>query len=436
MDDVARHGVLKQWAEQVKARARAVGRFLGRSDEGPDGSKHVFRLARRVARPLRFLIGETDRAAEPDWAPHPRQVFVRVLRRFLLFVGGPCFLAAFYYGLWASDVYIAEARFAVRTNAAPAGRSVLDSVLGSSGISGAGEDASIVQDYIMSHDMLRELARRLELRAHYSSRDVDIFTRMDDEATEEEFLEFFRKMVVIRVESSTDIATLRARGFTPVVAQRIATAVLELSEDLVNTMSERISEDTLRFARSEVAIAEDRVRLASDAVTQFRSESRSIDPSEETSAVLGIVTKLESELADAKAELIGASSMMRSDSPKVRNLRNRVVALETQVDRERERLANESGPDLTALIDGYDPLVLEKELAKQQYTSALTSLELARAEAQRKQRYLIAFVKPQLPDEALEPERAWMVFSVFVAMSVLFTIGGLLWSAIKDHAGL
>ncbi len=435
MDDTTRKDTPRRMVRQLMGRARAVGRFWGRDGETME-SGQALQPSQVVIRVIHLFLGDHEKARGPDWVPHPRQAFARVLRFFLLVVGIPTLLAAFYYGLWASDVYVAEARFAVRTNASPAGRGILDSVLGSSGISGAGEDASIVQAYILSHDMLRQLRQRLELRAHYSSGTVDIFTRMDDSATEEEFLEYFQEMIEIRVETSTDITTLKARGFSPTTAQRVANTILELSEELVNTMSERISEDTLRFARTEVQIAEDRVRRASDLLTEFRSESRSIDPGEETSAVLGIVTKLESELANAKAELIGASSMMRSSSPKVKNLMNRVAALETQVDRERQRLANESGPDLTALIDGYEPLVLEKELAKQQYTSALTSLELARAEAQRKQRYLIAFVKPQLPDEALEPERAWMVFSVFVGMSVFFTIGGLLWSAIKDHAGL
>ncbi len=75
-------------------------------------------------------------------------------------------------------------------------------------------------------------------------------------------------------------------------------------------------------------------------------------------------------------------------------------------------------------------------MAKQRYGSALTSLEAARAEAQRQQRYLIAFVAPQLPDEAIEPDRPWMILTVFACAFLIYAIGGLIWSAIKDHAGL
>ncbi len=124
---------------------------------------------------------------------------------------------------------------------------------------------------------------------------------------------------------------------------------------------------------------------------------------------------------------------MEPQSARVKALRTRVAALQHQVETERHRLTNESDTDLTKLLYGYEPLILEQELAKQIYASALTSLELARTEAQRKQRYLIPFVSPELPDEALEPEGIWNVLTVFFAACLVYGIGGLIWSAVNDH---
>ena len=67
---------------------------------------------------------------------------------------------------------------------------------------------------------------------------------------------------------------------------------------------------------------------------------------------------------------------------------------------------------------------------------ALASLEVARAEAQRKQRYLIAFVAPLEPDEATEPERLINTIAVFFGLLLAFVIGALAVSAIQDHANL
>ena len=152
--------------------------------------------------------------------------------------------------------------------------------------------------------------------------------------------------------------------------------------------------------------------------------------------MLTIITELESRFAATQAELIEAKSVMRGKTPQIQALESRAAALKRQVGKERDRLANTHSTDLTSLIDRYQPLVLEEELAKQRYASALSSLEAAQAEAQRQQRYLIAFVAPQLPDEATEPRRAWMVATVFASSLLIYGIGGLLWSAVKDHVGL
>lgn len=360
------------------------------------------------------------------------------LQLFILFVLLPTVLTALYFALLASDIYISEGRYAVRTND-PSGFSagILNTVIPGVGAESASEDATIVRDYILSRDMLKDLDQRLKIRRHYQSPAVDFIARLKDNATTEEFIDYYRDMIEVNIDSATNITTIQVRAFAPDVAQQMGNIIIENSERLVNRLSDRIISDTLEFARNEVASAENRVRAASDALTRFRSETQSIDPGEETSAVLGIVTGLESQLASARTELIEAKSFMQADSIQVRVLESRVRALEAQVEAERKRLASEgTASDYTRLIDRYQPLIVEQELARQRYESTLTSLELARAEAQRKQRYLLSFVQPQVPDDAVEPERLKSTFIIFIVLCIVYAIGGLIWAAIKDHMRL
>lgn len=347
-------------------------------------------------------------------------------------VGLPTLVAAAYWGIIASDVYVSETRYSVRSSDVAPAANMLSAFLSPAGISMSAEDAKMVKDYIRSRDMLDQLQSKLDLRSHYSSKEIDWYSRLADDASAEDFLEYYRDMVDAKEANSAEITILKVRAFDPATAKTIADTILDLSEVLINQWSERITEDTLRFARSELAIAEENVRKTSEALTRFRNQSRSVDPGEETSAVLQIITGLQVSLAETRAELIETQSFMRSDSAQVRKLKAREAALESQIERERKKLAGESGTELARLIDGYAPLILDQELAAKQYSSALTSLELARAEAQRKQRYLIAFVKPDLPDEAVEPERAWNVLTVFFGALLIYGIGGLIWAAITD----
>lgn len=359
------------------------------------------------------------------------------LKLFFLVVVLPTLLSAVYFGLLASDIYISEARYAVRSNTESPVSGLLDGVasLGLSAPSSSTEDAMIVRDYILSRDMLGKLSEQLPLRDHYSASHVDWISRMKSDASFEEFLEYYQSRVEVVIDTTSNITTLSVKAFDPDMAKRIADMILNISEELVNDLSDRIVEDSLRFARDEVVNAEERVRKASVAMTGFRSSSGSIDPAQETTAVLGIVTGLESSLAAAKAELIQARGYIRSDSPQIKLLQNRVDALEKQVINERQRLASAEGSlaDYTRLIDSYEPLALEQELAKQLYASTLTSLELAKAEAQRKAKYILTFVSANFPDEALEPERSKAIFITFLLLTIAFSIGGLVWAAIKDH---
>ena len=377
-----------------------------------------------------------DAAGNRESTPRSSGRWRAILRSFLIMVGLPTALTGAYYGVAASDVFVSETRYAIRTGEQAPAAGLLSSMLGPAATTRAGDDASIVRDYILARDMLDELDRRLDLRAHYAAGTVDILSRLSPDATEEEFLEYYRDKVEVEVETGTDITVLTVRAFDAEMAQKAAGAIIELSERLVNRMSERITDDTLRFARRELAQAETLVRRANQEITRFRNESRSIDPGEETAAVLSIVTSLEAQLAGAKAELLETEGIMHADSVQVKTLQNRVAALTQQVERERGRLASEGGSDLTRLIDGYAPLLLDQKLAEHRYSSALASLEVARADAQRKQRYLIPFVKPALPDEAIEPERFMNTLIVFFAASLIYGIGALMMASVYDHMGL
>ena len=355
---------------------------------------------------------------------------------FCLFVLLPTLVGAIYFVVFASDRYVAETRFAVRTGAQSSGGGFLENFVGNSFGSSAREDAGIVRDYILSHDMLKKLQQRVGLRDHYGSPKIDLLSRLKADASDEDLLEYFGDRIEVIDEPETNITTIRVIAFDRETARAIAQHLLTLSEQLVNKMSERVTEDTLRFARSELDRAELNVRDTITALTRFRKESHLVDPGQETQAVLSIVTELETRLASAKAELIEAKSVMRGRTPQIQNLEARIAALDSQATIERGRLTNSHDTDLTSLIDRYQPLILEEELAKQRYASSLSSLEAALAQAQSQQRYLIAFVTPQLPDESTEPRRAWMVATVFVWALLGFGLGGLSWSAIKDHVGL
>lgn len=360
-----------------------------------------------------------------------------IVRSLLVVVGMPTLLAVVYFGFIASDVYVSESRFAIKSSKGGGPSTGLEALVSVPIVSGGGgSEILVVTDFSESQDMMLMIQEQLDIKSHYSSDSIDLLSRLSGDATVEAMLDYFREHVHMFRDSTSDVVTLTTRAYDPVMSQQIASLVIELSEGLVNTMSTRIEDDALLTARNEVQLAEDKVKAASASVTAFRRTSSSLNPTVESGALLSIVAGLETRLIEARSLLSEKRAYMRENSAEIVTLKNRIQAISRQMALEKGRLSGgESEFEMGGLIEAYQPLILDQELARQQYASALSSLELARVEAQRKKQYLVTFIQPSLPEEAIEPHRLNRILTVMIFSFLIYIIMGLMWSALKDHIG-
>ena len=163
----------------------------------------------------------------------------------------PTFLSLIYFGLWASPMYIAEARFAVRgaeNGAIETGG--LASMLLPAG-STIGTDVNIVTEYIQSPDIMEAVDKELHIFDHFASHDYDIISRLESDATRDERLDYWQWAVKPSLDPETGIVALSVKAYEPDVAQKLAEAVLAKSEALVNAMSRRAQDDAITLAMRE-----------------------------------------------------------------------------------------------------------------------------------------------------------------------------------------
>ncbi len=360
-----------------------------------------------------------------------------ILRSFLIVCGIPTLIASLYFGAIASDVYVSEARFSIRSANSGGGGGGLADFLVSPIMSSGGQDVMVVADYVKSQDMLLSIQHSLALRSHYSNKSNDFLARLDENATNEELLDYYSDRVQLLHDTASDVITLKVHAFDAQFSQDLANLIIRLSEDLVNRMSNRIEADALSVAKKEVERTSEKLRVASNNIRGFRNDNQSLNPAAESEAYVGLVSGMEQKILEVRTELSEKGAYMRRNAPEMVSLLNKENALKRQLKIEKGRVSgNKNGAELSGLIDAYQPLVLDQELAQQQYASALTSLEVARLEAQRKKQYLITFIEPSLPDEAVEPRRFYQVLTVFISAFIAYLIGGLMWSALRDHLRL
>ena len=381
-------------------------------------------------------------AVEPTWSeaapippPKPQSRLKRFLRHpFTWWVLAPTLLAIAYFYLLASPQFVSEARFVVRSRADAPQLSLgnmLSAAVGAGG-SGATGEAYSVRDFLTSHDAVMRTHERLDLTRIWGREDADLIARLWNDDPER-LTKYYNGMVSVSFDSATGVVTLRVRSFTPEDSKAIADTLLALSEQLINSLSERAREDALRIARAEVGIAERRVLDSRAALTRFREQQQELDSAGAVQAAMQAMGQLEGQLIAAQAELRERQAFMRPDNVALQNTRNRIEALERQIVAERARRTQGDGA-LSQQLAAFERLMLEREFADRQLASATASLETARMEAQRQQMYLSRVVEPNLAVYPLYPRKLISVGSIFLGLSVAFGIGWLLVAGMREHA--
>lgn len=353
---------------------------------------------------------------------------------FVLTVLLPTTGAGIYYGLVASDVYISESRFLVRSPQRPS-QGGLGALLQGTVFSRSQDDTYSVHDFVRSRDALRELEERLGLRAMYSAESIDFVNRFPGlEVWDRSFEALFRhylRHVSVDYDTASSISVLKVRAYRPEDARRINAILLDMGERLVNNTNNRSRQDLIAVAQQEVKIAEDRAKEAAMALAAFRSNRGVFDPDRQGAIQLQAAARLREELLTAESQL-DQVKRVSPRNPQLGGLEARVQSLEIAIEKERALLLASAG-GLTSKSPVFDKLVLERTFADRQVATALAALDSARSESTRKQLYLERLVTPNLPDSALEPRRIRGVVTTLLFGLMVWGIVSLVIASVREH---
>jgi capsular polysaccharide transport system permease protein len=363
------------------------------------------------------------------------EVFRKVDRLFLLTVAAPTLLATLYFGLFASNVYVSESQFVVRSPDKPA-TTGLGILLKSTGFSNSGDEVFVAQDYVRSRDALRALNRKAAVERAYADRGISIFDRFNPlglNGSFEDLFDYYQKRVAVQYDTTSSIATLTVRAFKPEDAYRMNRQLLTLAEGVVNRLNERGRTDLVQFAEREVRDAQVEDRNAAVALASYRNGRGVVDPEEQAKAQLEMVSKLQDELIGARMQLLQLNQMA-PENPQIPILKTRIAGLAHEIDVQMGRVAGDR-KSLSASAVQYQRLELERQFAEKRLAAALTSFQEAQSEARRKQAYVERIVEANIPDEASEPRRLRGILATFVLGLVAWAILRMLLAGIREHHG-
>lgn len=371
---------------------------------------------------------------EPAGPARRKWRHVILLLSFVLFVAAPGALAGWYLYTRAADQYASYTAFSVRSEDV---QSSLDLLAGFSAFGAvSSKDVDILFEYIQSQGLVKAVDEELDLRAVYGRNlEIDPVFSFDPSGTIEDLHEYWSRMIKVYYDRGTGLVELRVNAFAADDAQRIAETILRNGTELINALNAVAREDATRYAREELERSVERLRTARQAITAYRSENQLVDPAAEIGIQTGLISALQTQLSEVMVDYNLLKDSVPDDSLQVKQLERRIEVLRQSIDDERLKFGSTSVGDAnySALVGEYEGLMVDLEFAEQAYVAALAAFDSAQVEAQRKSRYLAAYIEPTLAERAEYPKRMLWLGLIVVFAFFLWSIGALIFYALRDR---
>lgn len=354
-------------------------------------------------------------------------------RLFLFSVVLPVILSVIYFGAIASDVYVSESRFIVRSPDKPA-MSGIGFLLKGAGFSSSGEELNAAQDYLKSRDALRALNTGDAFRKAYGDRSISFFDRFNSfgyAKSFEDLYTYYENKVDTDLDRNSSIITLTVRAYTASDARRFNEQLLEMAEATVNRLNERARNDLIKVSTDEVAIAKKKAESTAIALAIFRNKSGIVDPEKQAPVQLQMIFKLQDQLIASRAQLAQMKAIA-PQNPQIEVIQAQISSISHDIDTEMGKIAGGSKSLSSAALQ-YQRLFLESQFADRHLTAAMASLQEAQNEARRKHAYVERIVQPSLPDDAIEPRRWRGIASTLIFSLIAWAVLTMLLAGVREH---
>lgn len=356
---------------------------------------------------------------------------------FLIGVVGPVMTAAFYLFTRAADQYASSVGFTARSEQAS---SAIDLLGGLTTLSTASSsDMDILDKFVRSESLVSALDRELNLRAIFSKPESDPVFSLPGDASPEDLVAYWERMVKVQYDPGSGLMAIQVRAFDPVDARNIAQALLDQSSRMINNLSSIARDDTTRYAREELRMAEDRMRMARTALNSFRNRHRIVDPSADIQGQMGLLNSLQARLADAQIDLDRLGSTTNQHNPRMTQAKRQVEVIRNRIEKERQKFGVGTAPRANtraayaALAGQYESLQVDLEFAEKTYVAALSSYDSAVSEARHQTRYLAVYQQPSPAQTALYPDRVTLLFIVALMLFGIWTVAVLIYYSFRDR---
>lgn len=388
------------------------------------------------------LILQQVQAIEPPRRP------IGAIAYFILAVILPFIATWAYLAFFASPQYTSSFRFVIHGGSATnASESSEDG--GSSQIS-AMPTASMaeimvanfmISDYVASPQMVADLEAEFDLRAMFSDPGLDWFSRLDPDASPEVLAKYWTRRVSTNFDMLTGLNTVEVYAFSPEESYALASAVMRLSETLVNSLGERPLRERVEFLTVQAEEASLEMDAARDRIREFRTTNLSFDPQSEAKLTDTLVGKLTDRYVNVTSQIAVLKSQLADDAPSILQLEEEARALADEIAKARRQIADSSAAlngegtaaSYAEQLQRFEDLQLDLAIATSNYQAAEAALIGVRKQASQKQFYVLTYVRPTVAIVPEYPDIPMTLAIAFFALMAFWLVSTIIAKTIRDH---
>ncbi|TGV05383.1 ABC transporter permease [Alcaligenaceae bacterium 429] len=361
---------------------------------------------------------------------------LRLGRLALAIIVIPMLVAILYYVFLASNRYVSSSQVVVRQAESGSQAGIPGLALLMSSIDPVSREETLyLREYVTSSDMLNYLDEKIQWAQHFEGRWNDPLFWLPKDATQEEKLEFYQRLVTATYDEMTGLLNVEVQALTPEFSEETLQNILQQSENFVNEISRSIAKDQLAFAQGELKDAAERYEDSKAVMLEFQRSSNLLNAQATAESRAMVIAELEAEIVKEHAKLKSLLSTLSNSTPQVRAQQVRVRALEQQLAVEKQRLvsAEVDGEKLNVVAAQYRRLEIDVGIAEEFYKTSMAVVENAKLEASKKIRSLVKVVQPNMPEDSIYPRRVYNLIALFIILCLVYGITRFVIASIEDH---
>lgn len=375
-----------------------------------DRSNTVAESLRQVARVSRFADRKKGIRSYQSHVKSDPYIPILFVTCFVI----PTLLGLFYYGLFVSDRYVTEARFALRPAIGSVEKASPDQVGTNSGVAKqmVAQDSLIATNYIASRPMVEVIEQSLPLREMFSRDTIDYTSRFDPAKPIEKLVKYWGERVHTKIETGSGIITLTVNAFDPEESLKLSKAILEESERMVNAISGRARDDALAESARELKLAEERMTKIRTAVAALRNREGVLDAQKTNDSNLKVIGELRTARINLAVQMALSQRDLSPETRRIQDMKTQIKDLDDNIARIERQSASEDPEQRRILADSltrFEAFDSDRVDAERYFAKVLAANERARIIAGRQVEFFSMIVRPVMAQSSQEPRRLLMI---------------------------